>query len=444
MRDLTQGSITRHLLETAGFMFVAMVFQSLYFLIDLYWVGHLGKEAVAAVAIAGNLTFLVLAVSQMLGVGTTTLMAHAVGSKDHDRALVVLHQSQLLSVVVGIAFLAVALALRGAYARTLGADARTVDLALAYLLWFIPAMALQFGMVAMSAALRGSGNFKPGMVVQLVTVILNMILAPFLIFGWGTGRPLGVAGAAIASLVAVVVGTVWLGSYFVRDGAYLRFTRGRFRPDTALWGQLLRIGLPAGAEFALMAAYLFLIYTITRPFGSEAQAGFGIGLRIIQAGFIPVVALGFAVAPVAGQNFGAHHGDRVRRTFTVAATLAVAVMALWGLVCFFAAVPMLSVFSSDAHVVLVGDDYLHVLSFTFIASGLIFVSSSMFQALGNTIPPLGASFGRIVITAIPAVMLSRTPGFQLRWLWYLSAGTVLVQLTAVLLLLRRELRLRLS
>jgi putative MATE family efflux protein len=444
MRDLTQGSITRHLLETAGFMLVAMVFQSLYFLIDLYWVGHLGKEAVAAVAIAGNLTFLVLAVSQMLGVGTTTLMAHAVGRKDHDRALVVLHQSQVLSIVVGVVFLATALALRGPYARTLGADAQTVDLALAYLLWFIPAMALQFGMVAMSAALRGSGNFKPGMVVQTVSVILNMVLAPFLIFGWGTGRPLGVAGAAIASLVAVVVGTVWLGSYFVRGDAYLHFTRGRFRPDTALWGQLLRIGLPAGAEFALMAAYLFLVYTITRPFGSEAQAGFGIGLRIIQAGFIPVVALGFAVAPVAGQNFGARHGDRVRRTFTVAATLAVAVMALWGLVCFFAAVPMLSVFSSDAHVVLVGDDYLHVLSFTFVASGLIFVSSSMFQALGNTIPPLGASFGRIVITAIPAVVLSRTPGFQLRWLWYLSAGTVLVQLTAVLLLLRRELRLRLT
>jgi MATE family, multidrug efflux pump len=443
VRDLTQGSITRHLLSTAGFMFVAMVFQSLYFLIDLYWVGHLGKEAVAAVAIAGNLTFLVLAVSQMLGVGTTTLMSHAVGRKDHERALVVLHQSQLLSIVVAVLFLAAALVLRGAYARTLGADERTVELALAYLVWFIPAMALQFGMVAMSAALRGAGNFKPGMVVQTVTVILNMVLAPFLMFGWLTGRPLGIAGTAIASFIAVVVGTIWLGSYFVKSDSYLHFARGRFRPDLTLWRQLMRIGLPAGAEFALMAAYLFIVYTISRPFGSEAQAGFGIGLRIIQAGFIPVVALGFAVAPVAGQNFGARHGDRVRRTFSVAATLAVAVMALWGIVCFFAAVPMLRVFTSDAHVVLVGDDYLHVLSFTFVASGLIFVSSSMFQALGNTIPPLGASFGRILITAIPAVMLSHAPGFQLRWLWYLSAGTVLFQLAAVLLLLRRELRLRL-
>ena len=84
MQDLTTGSITRHLLKTSGFMLVTMVFQTLYFLVDLYWVGRLGKEAVAAVAIAGNLTFIVLAISQMLGVGTTTLVSHAAGRKDHD------------------------------------------------------------------------------------------------------------------------------------------------------------------------------------------------------------------------------------------------------------------------------------------------------------------------------------------------------------------------
>ena len=84
MQDLTTGSITRHLLKTSSFMLVTMVFQTLYFLVDLYWVGRLGKEAVAAVGIAGNLTFIVLAISQMLGVGTTTLVSHAAGRKDHD------------------------------------------------------------------------------------------------------------------------------------------------------------------------------------------------------------------------------------------------------------------------------------------------------------------------------------------------------------------------
>ena len=89
-----------------------------------------------------------------------------------------------------------------------------------------------------------------------------------------------------------------------------------------MWGSVLKIGLPAGAEFALMGAYLLFVYVIARPFGAAAQAGFGIGMRVMQAGFMPMVALGIAVAPVAGQNFGARQGDRVRATFRTALTWA--------------------------------------------------------------------------------------------------------------------------
>ena len=101
MQDLTTGPVTRHLLKTASFMLVTMVFQTLYFLIDLYWVGRLGKEAVAAVGIAGNIMFVVLAASQMLGVGTTTLVSHAAGRKDREQALLVFNQAQVLAIVVG-------------------------------------------------------------------------------------------------------------------------------------------------------------------------------------------------------------------------------------------------------------------------------------------------------------------------------------------------------
>jgi Na+-driven multidrug efflux pump len=184
MEDLTTGSLTRHLLKTTSFMLVTMVFQTLYFLIDLYWVGRLGKEAVAGVGIAGNLTFIVLAATQMLAVGTTTLVSHAAGRKDREHAILVFNQAQVLSVAAGGVFLIVGMLLRLPYSRALSADAATAALAADYLLWFIPAMALQFGMVAMGAALRGTGNFKPGMIVQTATVVLNMLLAPFLIFGW--------------------------------------------------------------------------------------------------------------------------------------------------------------------------------------------------------------------------------------------------------------------
>ncbi len=313
-----------------------------------------------------------------------------------------------------------------------------------YLTWFIPAMALQFAMVAMGSALRGTGNFKPGMIVQTASVVINMILAPFLIFGWGTGVPLGVAGAALSSLVAVVVGTVWLAGYFFKASGYLHFQPATWTPRLPLWWQMLKIGLPAGAEFALMAVYLFIVYVITRPFGAAAQAGFGIGLRIIQAGFMPVVALGFSVAPVAGQNFGARLGDRVKRTFSAAAVMATAVMVVWALACYFAAAEMVSLFTPDPQVVAVGEEYLRIVAWTFVGSGLIFVSSSMFQAMGNTLPPLVASFSRMLFVAIPAIVMSRMPGFELRWIWYLSAFTIVFQVAAVLWLLQREFRVRLS
>jgi putative MATE family efflux protein len=444
MQDLTTGSVTRHLLKTTSFMLVTMVFQTLYFLVDLYWVGRLGKEAVAGVGIAGNLTFIVLAITQMLGVGITTLVSHAAGQKDHGRALLIFNQSQVLSVVVGLIFLIGGMAIRIPYVNALGADARTAALASEYLLWFIPAMSLQFGMVAMGAALRGTGNFKPGMIVSTASVILNMVLAPFLIFGWVTHRPFGVAGAAISSLIAIAVASVWLTFYFFQKSSYLKFMVADWKPDIGLWKKMLGIGLPAGAEFALLAVYLFIVYVVSRPFGSAAQAGFGIGMRIVQAGFMPVVALGFAVAPVAGQNVGARHAERVRATFRSAVFMAAGAMVLLSIACRIAGAGMVRVFSSDPEVVAVGTEYLRIVSWTFAASGVIYVGSSMFQALGHTLPALMASFSRIVIVAAPAFLLSRLPGFQLHWIWYLSVVAVTVQLVLNLLLLRREFRRRLS
>ncbi len=200
MKDLTQGSVTRHILQLSGFLAVSVVLQTLYYLVDLYWVGRLGKEAVAAVGLAGNQMLVVLALTQMLGVGTTTLISHAVGQKDHERARLVFNQSLVFSTVVGTGFALFAWLTREAYCRWLGADAQTAGLGLEYLRWFIPVLWLQFALVAMGAALRGTGNVRPGVAVQAFTIVLNIVLAPILIFGWGTGRPLGVAGAALASL----------------------------------------------------------------------------------------------------------------------------------------------------------------------------------------------------------------------------------------------------
>lgn len=443
MQDLTTGSLTGHLLKTTSFMLVSMVFQTLYVLVDLFWVGRLGTDAVAAVGISANLSFLVLAISQMLGVGTTTVVSHAAGRKEHDQAIFLFNQSQVLSMVAGLSFLAIAMYYRTGYAASLSADASMQTQAEAYLLWFIPAMALQFAMVAMGAALRATGNFKPGMFVQTGTVIINIVLAPILIFGWGPFDPQGIGGAAVATFIAIAIGVVWISCYFFDKNAYLRFHFVDWKPNFRVWGRMLTIGLPAGAEFALMAVYMVVVYSITKPFGAAAQAGFGIGLRIVQSAFLPVVALGFAVAPVAGQNFGARQGQRVRAAFTTAASMGAAVMFVLSVGIYLAAAQLMRLFSSDPEVIRVGVDYLHIVALNFVPSGITFVSASMFQAMGNTLPSLATSFIRIAVGVVPAVILSSHPDFALTWIWWLTALSTVLQMALNLALLQREFRLKL-
>ena len=297
----------------------------------------------------------------------------------------------------------------------------------------------------MGAALRGTGNFRPGMIVQTATVIINIVLAPVLIFGWGTGRPLGVAGAAIATFVAILIGVVWMALYFLPDSAYLKFHRHEWRPRLDLWSGMLKIGLPAGAEFAMMAVYLVLVYSVSRPFGASAQAGFGIGLRIVQACFLPVVALGFAVSPVAGQNFGARQAARVRADVPHGGGTGRQRQCSCSR--FWCGSPPIG-WCRSSHpipaVIAVGEEYLHVIAWNFVASGVIFVTSSMFQAMGNTIPSLITSAFRIVLIAIPILLLANAPGFTLLWIWYISVGGIFIQLAMNLLLLRREFRVRLA
>ncbi len=438
MKDLTTGPVSRHLLATTGFMLVMMLFQTLYFLIDLYWVGRLGTAAVAGVSIAGQLSFVVLALSQMLGVGATTLVSHAAGRRDAAEAGRLFNQALGLSLATALAFLVVGLAGLPAYTRAMSADAATAAAARAYLVWFIPAMALQFPLGVMGAALRGIGQFRAPVLVSTVSVTVNMALAPVLIFGWGTGRPLGVAGAAISSLVSIVVALVWLSAHFTGPGAWLRFSRADARPRPATWRRLLGIGLPAGFEFAMMALYQAVVYTLARPFGAAEQAGFGIGMRVIQATFMPVVALGFAVAPVAGQNVGAGLPGRVRAVFRDAALMAAAAMLVLTAAVHLWAHGMVQFFTPDPAVVRAGTVYLEIISWNFVASGVVFVSSSLFQALGNTIPSLLASALRMAMVIVPALVLARFPDFRMTWIWVLSAATVWVQLGLSLVLLRRE------
>jgi Na+-driven multidrug efflux pump len=215
MKDLTQGSVTGHLLHMSAFLAMSVVVQTLYLLADLYWVGHLGKEAIAAVGVAGNITMIVIALA--LGV--------------------------------------VGFILRPTYCDWLSADAQTATLAKAYLVWFLPGLLLQFPLVALGSALRATGIIKPAVGFQVLSVVLNIVLAPLLIFGIGPWPKLGVTGAALATFISILVANVLMMIYFEKKYHYLRFHFPLFRPQTKIWGAMLRIGVPAGAEFLLLFVY---------------------------------------------------------------------------------------------------------------------------------------------------------------------------------------------
>lgn len=443
MKDLTEGSVVRHLLGMAAFMAVSMLAQTLYLLADLYWVGRLGKEAIAAVGVAGNLTMIVLAMTQMLSVGTTTLISHAAGARDQARAELVFNQSFTMSIVAALGLGVIGFLARSPYCNALSADAMTAALAKSYLLWFIPALLLQFPLTTLSATLRATGIIQPAVVFQILSVVLNIILAPLLIFGIGPWPRLGVLGAALATFVSILIADALMLIYFEKKYHYVRFRLSLLRPKVKTWGQMLSIGLPPGAEFALAFLYIMIVYGIIRGFGPAAQAGFGIGARVMQALFLPVVALSFAAAPVVGQNFGGRRADRVRQTVYAALGLATAMMLVLAAIAYVAPTILIRGFSNDANVIAFGGEYMRVVSFNFVAAGIVFTASSIFQGIGNTLPPLLSSLTRLLMFALPATLLARHPGFQIRYVWYFSVASQVLQACINLLLLQRELRRKL-
>lgn len=282
MRDLTVGSIRKHIVVLAAPVSAGLVFQVLYVLVDLYFVARLGPDAVAGVGAAATISFVVMALTQMVGVGTVALISHAA------------------------------------------------------------------------------------------------------------------------------------------------------------WWRLLKIGVPAGGEMGLLFVYSGIIYVIIARFGPAAQAGFTVGSRIMQAFFLPVMAIAFAASPIAGQNFGARHHHRVQETLISAVLISSVLMGVVMLLCQWNSRPLIQFFSHDPAVVSFGGEYLRIISWNFIATGIIYSCSSIFQALGNTWPALLSSASRLISFILPILWLASRPGFRVEEVWYLSVTTVALQAATSLVLVRRQ------
>ena len=206
---------------------------------------------------------------------------------------------------------------------------------------------------------------------------------------------------------------------------------------------MLDVGLPAGGEFALIFLSMAIMYWAISGFGAAAQGGFAIGGRIMQSIFLPAMAIAFAAGPIAGQNFGAGQAQRVRETFYKAILLSSVVMLVVTLFLQWRPDVLVAFFTDDPDVVEVGANFLRIVSLNFIAQGIVFTCSGMFQGLGDTRPALLSSAARLSLFAPLVIIMASQPNFVLVHVWEVSVLTVVLQAVLSVLLLRAQFRRRL-
>jgi putative MATE family efflux protein len=439
MKDLTKDSITGHIVKMAAPATISMLAQIAYQLVDLYFITRLGTAATAGVSAAGNAVFVVTAMTQTVTVGTVSLIAHSVGRSDWSDTNRIFNESMMLSLTLGAITVVFLWALIGPYMRSVATDGPTIEAGITFMRWIAPGYALMVPMAAIGSALRGAGVVQPQVVIYLLTVVINIVLAPILIAGWGTGVPLGLMGGGLATTLSVAVGVLLMAVHVHGKERHLKFDRVLLSSRRLQrWRQILAIGLPASGEYTLIFLSTTVIYYAVRHLGPEVQAGVGIGSRILDVVLLPALAIALAAGPIAGQNFGARNNERVRETFRKAALIGGGAMFVATALVQWRAQSLLPMFDAPPATVVVTTLFLHLMSWALVAQGLVFLCQSMFRGLGNSVPPLLSASIRFLLLTAGALWLSARPGFRFEQVLYLLVGVTVLQASISLWLLRLE------
>ena len=424
---VAEGPLPRVILKLAVPMLASAALSNVQSLIDLFWVGRLGKEAVAAVAMGGTVVWMLFPMLMGLATGTVALVARAVGAGDRAAASAAAGQSLLLAAVFGVG----SALLGGLFAERLldlmGAEPAVLAGGVAYLRVMLWGSFSVFFLFIGNSGLQGAGDALTPMRMLLLANALNIALDPLLIFGLGPLPRLEVAGAAWATLLADSAAAALVlrrlgdgrGALHVRP-AHLRFHAG-------LAGRLLRIGIPGSGQMLSRSLMAAVLMRLVANFGTAAVAAYGAGLRFHMIVLMPAFALGGAAATVVGQNLGAGRPDRARRGAWTAAGMDAVLMVFSGLLLALFAPAFIGVFNADAEVVRIGAKYLRVVSpfYIFAAPAIV---------LGRALNGAGDSFWPMVMTIVSlwglqvpmALWLSRRPEFGLDGVWWsMAAATTL-------------------
>jgi len=428
--DLTTGSIPKLLLRLAGPIAFSML---------LYFVGRLGPDAVAAVSISGNAFFVILGLSFVLGIGGMALIAQAFGRKDYEDAGKIYKQSLLFAILVGIAATLVGLSIARPYIGFFGGTGYSLEWGVEYFRVFSISFFFVLMLHVIGACYRGMGDTKTPMIIMVLSTILNIILDPLLIFGLLGFPRLGVRGAAIASLSSQLV-SIGIYAYMIFiKGQHLKI-KGPWQPDLSIIKKSLAIGLPAGFTYFLLALNMLITYRVVSVFGTAALASIGIGFRIIQSVYMPVVAVTSAMAAIVGQNYGAGHYVRIQKTLRAGWTISSGVMIAGAILCWLFPGFLIGIFSNDKDVLHYGVIYLTIMSLGNVFVGTIMTMSSVFQGLGKTYPSFYAA---VFDNALFAALVFTLPGFfgwGIQSVWWIKLATAGIEMLIIVEWLRRYLR----
>ena len=418
-RDWTEGSIVHNLWSLSWPMLINNTLNALGPTVDMIWIGKLGNSAIAGVGVSGLAVMVVNSLISGLFTGTIALVARHIGARNQQAA----NRAAQQAFVIGLAF-SVVMALIGIFfaaplLRALGVDASVVDEGATYLRIQLLGIVTMTMLQAAQSIMQASGDAMQPLMISAGYRLLQFVLCPALVFGWGCLPRLEVSGASLSNVITQAVGAA-VALYILFTGrTRITVTFKNFRIDSKIIWQTVRIGIPASFSFMQRnIAELILIWFIT-PFGTLAVAAQSVSQRVDQ--FLQSLSggMGSAAGILAGQSLGAGRPDRAERTGWLAAAMATVVSLISALIIWFWVVPMLQIFTDDTGVVNMAAAFLRISIVSYLVWGLVVSLSLVLNGVGDTFVQMLTNLATMVFVQLTlAYVLSQHTGlgvYGIRW-----------------------------
>ncbi|HET7456440.1 MAG TPA: MATE family efflux transporter [Gemmatimonadaceae bacterium] len=386
-QDYTEGTISRAIFLLAVPMVLEMAMESIFAVTDVFFVSRLGADAVATVGLTESMLTLVYAMAMGLGIGATAVVARRIGERDAEGAAHGAVQAVLLGLGVAAVLGAAGVVLAPRLLALMGASPSVIASGINYTRVMLGGEATIVILFVVNAIFRGAGDAAIAMRVLWLANAINIVLGPCLIFGLGPFPRLGVAGAAVATTIGRGTGALFALSRLLRPGSRVAVARRHMRLDPRAMGQIVRLSASGALQaFVGMASWIGLVRIIA-TFGSNALAGYTIGVRIIIFALMPSWGMSNAAATMVGQALGARKPERAERAVWLAGSYNAVFLGVVGLAFVVFARQIVGVFTAEPEVVRYGVDALRIVASGFLFYGYGQVLTASFNGAGDTLTP---------------------------------------------------------